>query len=107
MMYKPLVLAEREGVRRMMQGQTMGENVWTQKYATQPIEDKGFGVEGLLKPFFARCEAAAGAPLASTPPLLACVPSAGAKVAEKVSLHLVPRKSDLQAEFLGKKLPHP
>lgn len=76
-MCKPLVLAEREGVRRTMLGQTMGECVCTQKYKAQPAEDIGFGVEGLLKPLFARGEAAAGALLASTPPLLACMPFAG------------------------------
>lgn len=42
-----------------------------------------------------------GIPLSPVCPLL------GAEVAERVSLHLLPRESDLQAEFLGKKLPHP
>lgn len=76
-MCKPLVLAEHKGVRRTMLGLTMGECVCMQKYKAQPIEDIGFGVKGFPKPLFARCEAAAGALLASTPPLLACVPFAG------------------------------
>lgn len=106
-MCKPLVLAEHEGVRRTMLGLTMGECVCMQKCKAQPIEDIGLGWRGSRSHFLLGVRLQLGLCWHLPLPCLPACPLLGAKVAEKVSPRSVPRKSDLQAEFLGKKLPHP